>query len=95
MTVIQVLWCILFPAAAIWAGERFRVAKFLGPVTLCYLAGILVANIPSVRLSVDASMRVSEVAVPLAIPLLLFSSDVRQWPKLARSLVISFALACQ
>lgn len=94
MTVIQVLWCILFPAAAIWAGERFRAAKFLGPVTLCYLAGILVANVPGVRLSADASLHVSEVAVPLAIPLLLFSTDVRQWPKLARSLLISFALAC-
>jgi len=94
MTVIQVLWCVLFPAAAIWAGERFRVARFLGPVTLCYLAGILVANLPGVRLASEPSMRVSEVAVPLAIPLLLFSTDVRQWPRLARSLLTSFVLAC-
>ncbi|WP_224241964.1 DUF819 family protein [Hyalangium gracile] len=94
MTVIQVLGCILFPAAAIWAGERYRVAKFFGPVTVCYLAGILVANLPGVRLSAEAALRVSEVAVPLAIPLLLFSSDVRQWPRLARSLIISFSLAC-
>ncbi|MFL5344901.1 MAG: DUF819 family protein [Hyalangium sp.] len=94
MTVIQVLWCILFPAAALWAGERYRVAKFFGPVTLCYLAGIIVANVPGVRLSSEASLHVSEVAVPLAIPLLLFSSDVRQWPRLARSLIISFVLAC-
>jgi uncharacterized membrane protein len=94
MTIIQVLWCVLFPAAALWAGERYRVARFLGPVTLCYLADILVANLPGVRLSADASLRVSEVAVPLAIPLLLFSSDVRQWPRLARSLLLSFALAC-
>jgi uncharacterized membrane protein len=94
MIIIQVLGCVLFPAAAIWAGERYRVARFFGPVTLCYLAGIIVANLPGVRLNADASLRVSEVAVPLAIPLLLFSSDVRQWPRLARSLVISFALAC-
>ncbi len=94
MTVIQVLWCILFPAAALWAGERYRLAKLFGPVTLCYLAGIVVANVPGVRLSSEAALHVSEVAVPLAIPLLLFSSDVRQWPRLARSLLISFALAC-
>ncbi|HVG61909.1 MAG TPA: DUF819 family protein [Hyalangium sp.] len=94
MTIIQVLWCVLFPAAALWAGERYRVARFFGPVTLCYVAGILVANLPGVRLNADAAMRVSEAAVPLAIPLLLFSSDVRQWPRLARSLLISFALAC-
>ena len=94
MTVIQVLWCVLFPAAAIWAGERYRVARFFGPVTLCYLAGIIVANLPGVRLSSETSLHVSEGAVPLAIPLLLFSSDVRQWPRLARSLIISFVLAC-
>lgn len=94
MTVLQVLFCLLFPAVAIWAGERFRGAKFLGPVTLCYVAGVLAANVPGVRLSAETSMRVSEVAVPLAIPLLLFSTDVRQWPRLARSLLISFALAC-
>ncbi|HYI03236.1 DUF819 family protein [Hyalangium sp.] len=94
MTVIQVLGCILFPAVALWAGERYRVARFLGPVTLCYMAGILVANLPGVKLSAEAAMRVSEGAVPLAIPLLLFSTDVRQWPRLARPLFISFALAC-
>lgn len=94
MTVIQVLFCVLFPAVAIWAAERFRVARFLGPVTLCYVAGVLAANLPGVRLSSDTSMRVSEVAVPLAIPLLLFSTDVREWPRLARSLLISFVLAC-
>lgn len=94
MTVLQVLFCILFPAAALWAGERFRAAKFLGPVTLCYVAGVLVANLPGLRLSSEASMQVSQGAVPLAIPLLLFSTDVRQWPRLARSLLLSFALAC-
>jgi uncharacterized membrane protein len=94
MTVLQVLFCVLFPAAAIWAGERFRAAKFLGPVTLCYVAGVVVANLPGLRLAEGASMRVSEVTVPLAIPLLLFSTDVRQWPRLARPLLTSFALAC-
>jgi uncharacterized membrane protein len=94
MTVLQVLLCVLFPAAAIWAGERFRVAKFFGPVTLCYLVGVLAANVPGIRLNAQAAMSVSEVAVPLAIPLLLFSTDVRQWPRLARSLLLSFGAAC-
>jgi uncharacterized membrane protein len=94
MTILQVLFCVLFPAGAIWLGERFRVAKFFGPVTLCYLAGVLIANTPGLHLDTDAALRVSEVAVPLAIPLLLFSTDVRQWPRLARSLLISFSIAC-
>ncbi len=94
MTILQVLFCLLFPAAAIWAAERFRAARFLGPVTVCYLAGIVTTNLPGVRLDPEASLRVSEVAVPLAIPLLLFSTDVRQWPRLARPMLLSFAVAC-
>lgn len=94
MTAFQVVFFLLFPLLAIRLGERFRVAKILGPVTLCYMAGFLSANLPGVRLSSAASMQVSEVAVPLAIPLLLFSANVRGWPKLARPLLISFSLAC-
>ncbi|MDC0713905.1 DUF819 family protein [Stigmatella sp. ncwal1] len=94
MTAVQVVFFLLFPALAIWIGERFRVAKILGPVTLCYAAGLLCANLPGVKLSSAASMQVSEIAVPLAIPLLLFSANVRVWPKLARPLLISFSLAC-
>jgi uncharacterized membrane protein len=94
MTIIQVVFCVFFPVVAIWAGERFRAARFLGPVTLCYVAGVLAANLPGVRLSGATAMSVSEAAVPLAIPLLLFSTDIREWPRLARSLLLSFVLAC-
>lgn len=66
-----------------------------GPVGLCYLAGILVANLPYVGAAVDRSlsMRVSEVAVPLSIPLLLFATQLRSLSKLAGPTLLAFALA--
>lgn len=92
--VLVVLACLVVPAAAIAAAERNRVAKTLGPVVLCYAVGIVIANLPGAQLPPGPSMAVSELAVPLAIPLLLFSTEVRKWLGLARSLLVSFALAC-
>ncbi len=94
MTLALVALCLACPAAALWAAERFAPAKLLGPVVLCYLAGIAVANVPGLPLDAKVSLAVSEAAVPLALPLLLFSADVRKWLGLARPLLVSFALAC-
>jgi uncharacterized membrane protein len=69
------------------------VLKTIGPVVLCYAAGIAVANSPWPG-SADTWLGVSQLVVPLAIPLLLFSTEVRQWLSLARSLLLSFVLAC-
>ncbi len=92
--VLQVLLCLVTPAAAIWAAQRFKPAKVLGPVVLCYATGILLANLPGLSLSEGASRGVAEAAVPLAIPLLLFSTELDKWLGLARSLLVAFGLAC-
>lgn len=94
LSVFHVALCLSAPALAIWAAERFRVAKSLGPVVLCYSAGILLANLPGVSLSESVGKSVAEAAVPLAIPLLLFSTELAKWLGLARGLLVSFALAC-
>jgi len=90
----QALFCVATPAVALWAAERSRVVKALGPVVLCYLAGIVLTNVPGLSLASHASLAVSEAAVPLAIPLLLFSTDLRKWTKLAKGALLSFGLAC-
>lgn len=94
LAALQVLLCVGFPALALAAAERNRLAKAVGPVVLCYGAGLVLANVPGVTLVGRASLTVAEVAVPLAIPLLLFSTDVRKWAGLARGALVSFALAC-
>jgi uncharacterized membrane protein len=88
------LACVVLPALAIAAAEHFKPAKLLGPVVLCYGAGILAANLPGLHLDDGASRTVSSVAVPLAIPLMLFSTDLKKWLGLAKGLLLSFALAC-
>jgi len=92
--VIQALLCLATPALAMWACERVKLFKALGPVVLCYAAGIVAANLPGVHVDQPIAMSLNEGAVALAIPLLLFSTDLTKWVALGRNLLISFALAC-
>lgn len=88
------LFCLATPALAIWAADRFKPAKVLGPVVLAYAAGIVLANIPGVKLDENFGQAVAGGAVLLAIPLLLFSTEVHKWLALAKGLLMSFAFAC-
>ena len=90
---LQVGLALIFPAVANWLAAHNKFAKVLGPVVLCYGAGILFGNL-GLPLDNDIAIALSSAAVPLAIPLLLFSSEPRKWLKLARPLLISFGLAC-
>ena len=89
----QIILALVFPALANWLATHNKLARLLGPVVLCYGAGILFGNL-GLPLDNDVAIGLSSAAVPLAIPLLLFSSEVRKWLTLARPLLISFTLAC-
>lgn len=86
----QALFIGLFPALVIWAARRSAALRWMGPVVLCYLGGIAVGNL--LQVDQGLSMSLAEVAVPLAIPLLLFSTDFGRWLRHARQTALSFAL---
>ncbi len=80
-----------FPALARWGAARWRPLEWLSPIVMAYLVGIAIGNLFDV--DTDFSTSVSEAMVLLAIPLLLFSTDVRNWLRIARPAMISFGLA--
>ena len=94
MAVVQVVACLVFPAVARWLCARVKPLGALGPVVLCYAAGILVANLRVVPVDERAAMSLNEAAVALSIPLLLFSSEVKKWLTLGPTLIKAFGLAC-
>ena len=94
IAVIQIILCLAFPGLALWAATKSRLVEKLGPVVLCYGFGIALGNLPGLTLDRGTALHLSEAAVPLAIPLLLFSTELSAWVKLARSLLLCFALAC-
>ena len=69
---LHALFCLVTPAIAIWVADRFKPAKVLGPVVLAYAAGIVVANIPGLKLDENFGQSLAGGAVLVAIPLLLF-----------------------
>ncbi|NVO56262.1 DUF819 family protein [Rhodobacteraceae bacterium B1Z28] len=85
---------LLVPAALILLTHRSDIAARLGPIVLCYMAGLLLglsglqpASLQPVRDTII------EVSLGLALPLLLFAVDLRSWGHIAGSAILSMALA--
>lgn len=92
MLIIQVLLILGLPLLFLWTAKKIKFLSAIGPIILCYGAGILLANIPGLPWDRGLSMTFSEITVPLAIPLILFSTDIVRWLKMAKKTVISFVL---
>jgi len=88
-SVVIVLLILLLPRVMVLLSERYKVFNMLGPVFLCYASGFLLSFVIE-----NASMAttLSEVCVPIAIPLILFSADLGALKKLAKPALISFVL---
>ena len=88
-SILVVLVMALGPRAMVLLSRRFRVLGMLGPVFLCYAAGILLSLvIPETKIA----MSLSEILVPIAIPLILFSADLSGVKRLAKPMLKSFIL---
>ncbi len=94
MVLAQAVSCLVVPAVARWLCTRFKPLGVLGPVVLCYAAGILAANSHLVPVDEKTAMSLNEASVALAIPLLLFSNEVKKWLSLGPTLLGAFGLAC-
>lgn len=101
--IILVLYCLLTPLFVLWLTYKYSFFAKVGSVVIAYVIGCLVGlsgilpvldNFETVK---DILLKISSAAVPLAIPFMLFSSDVRSWrylaPNFVKSLVMGL-LAC-
>ncbi len=87
--VLIVIIIALVPRLMTVLCDRVRFFGMLGPVFLCYAAGFLCSLvIPDTSLA----MTLSEVLVPIAIPLILFSADLMSVKRLAKPTIRSFVL---
>jgi uncharacterized membrane protein len=95
-TIVVVLAALLVPAAAIAGARRSGLLDTLGPVVLCYAAGVVLGNVglvPAGSAAAQTAGLVQTVTVVLAIPLLLLGTDLRAWASLARPALVSYGLA--
>lgn len=89
--IVQALYMLLGP---LLAARLSKMASWLNTVLVCYILGLLAGNFSPVSLDDELSTAFTEGAIPLAIPLLLFSTDFRAWLKYGGTAVGSFVLAC-
>lgn len=89
---IQLGIILLGPWAILTGLGRVKFAEWLSPVVLAYLLGILLITFNIFPLDDHISETASEGSILLAIPLLLFSANIKQWFTHARSTVLSFGL---
>lgn len=90
--VIQVLFLLVSPYFIIRLTKTVKALGFLSPILLSYIIGIILGNIKFIPFDQQLAMSLSEIMVPLAIPLILFATDFTAWLRLAKKTVISFLL---
>lgn len=87
--IIIVLLIVLLPRLMVLLSKKVPILGTLGPVFLCYAAGFIFSMLlPDTSLAMD----LSEILVPIAIPLILFSADLRSVKRLAKPTITSFIL---
>ena len=91
-TLLQVFVLLFFPYLLTRLTRRLGTENWLSPVVLCYLVGIGLRNLTPLPLDAGVSNLFSQATILLAIPLLLYSTDLLGWFKLAKATVISFGL---
>lgn len=83
---LLVVFYLLAPAGVLWATRKFDLLRRLGPVLTLYILGVVVANIgifpsdPEAHKSfLDFQESVSEILVPLALPMMLFGCNFKRF----------------
>ena len=90
-------FCLLVPVLVIWIGERHAIVDKIGAAIICYAIGILVGNLARLfglipESASDLLDTFSTAAVAIALPLIYFSLDVRNWGRAGPKALLSFAI---
>jgi len=93
LVLIQFATMLIFPIIAIWLSKKYRLAAFLSPIVLCFACGIIFGNLQFFRVDTAGVDLLKNPAILLSLPLLLFSSDIKQWITNSRHLIYGYLVA--
>ena len=87
------LFFVLFPALILYICRKNSLAGKIGAAGLCFFSGIMLSVLGLVPDKAQGTMEgLMNISVPLAIPLMLFSMDLRRWRRLAGKTTLSLLL---
>ena len=90
MTLFLILFYVLVPVLVIYLCLKIKFLDKLGAVIICYILGATLGNVgilPESAAKLQDSL--SGATVAMALPLLLFSMDVKAWLQLAGKAILS------
>jgi uncharacterized membrane protein len=90
LQVLVVIFYLFLPMLILFLCRRFSMVNKVGSVVLAYGAGLIIGNInilpPEIKPVQDM---LTMITIPLAIPLLLFSANIRAWFMMAGKTLLS------
>ena len=89
-----IIFCTTFPAFILYMCHKFPVLNKIGAILIAYAIGLIIGNIGILPEGSEGVLNmITTITIPLALPLLLFSSDVKKWTKIAGKTMLSLGLA--
>lgn len=92
MSLAIIAVCLFTPLLILWLTWRFPVLNKVGSIIIAYVIGCLLGLIGLIPDTPEVHKVQTDIAtytIPFAIPLLLFSSDLKSWTRLAPSFIKS------
>lgn len=93
--IFLILFYLLAPAFLLWLDSKSNVFRKVGTVLWAYALGLIVGNVGLLN-NIDSLFEIQDslnsVVIPLAIPLLLFSMNIRQWFSMAGKTFLAMVL---
>ena len=93
MSILFIAFCLIVPLLLMQLEKSVKIIAWIGPVMLCYAIGLIIGNQNIFQIEQAIPKQISELSIPIAIPLLLFSANFGKWFKHAPKAVLSF-LCC-
>lgn len=91
--ILLILFYLLTPFAILHLCHKFPFVNKLGAVFIAYLVGLVVGNVGILPVgSAGIQDALTSITIPLAIPLLLFSSNLKQWKSMAGKATIALII---
>jgi len=88
--ILLIVFYVFSPLVILYLTHKYNFINKLGAVVVAYIVGIIAANLGIIPNNGKAVQDIiTMITIPLAIPLLLFSSNIKQWFSLAGKTALS------
>ena len=91
--IIQCTITFLAPVIILYLSKDKNMPGFFSPIVLCFAVGIVLRNFHLIVVQESLANWIRDISILCALPMLLFSSDVRKWRKQSGQLLKSFIVA--